>query len=477
MVFSSPLFLFAFCPLFFISFFLVPAKYKDAIIIIGSIFFYAWGANYFVLIVLATCIIDYKLGALIYNLGNAGEKKLKYKLYIFIDVLINAGILLYFKYANFFVDNINALFAVLHLDKVIFTKVILPIGISFVIFQKMTYCLDIAKGMAKPAEFFFRYVEYLFLFPALIAGPILRYNLLAPQFDNKKISFDNVEEGFKRFSVGLAKKVLIADTVAKYADIVFNGPAGLIPVQYTWIGLACYTLQIYFDFSAYSDMAIGMLKIMGFTIPENFNRPYISKSITEFWKRWHISLTSWMREYLYIPLGGNRKGTTRMYFNLWVVFLISGFWHGASWNFVVWGIFHGSLLCLERLYILKQMERLPNLIRLGITLFLVMIGWVFFRTDNIGHSFGFLRQMFNFSSISIHTPPERILLFDNWGIFIIFFASVLCILPFFEKINNALLKFKARHPQLNLILCFLLFFLATMKVGTASFSPFIYFRF
>jgi alginate O-acetyltransferase complex protein AlgI len=392
-------------------------------------------------------------------------------------VCINAGILLYFKYANFFVDNISTLFAALHFNELIFTKVMLPIGISFVIFQKMTYCLDIAKGAAKPAEYFFRYVEYLLLFPALIAGPILRYNLLAPQFDNKKISFDNVEEGFKRFSIGLAKKVLIADTVAKYADLVFNGPVGVIPIQYTWIGLVCYTLQIYFDFSAYSDMAIGMLKIMGFTIPENFNRPYISKSITEFWKRWHISLTSWMREYLYIPLGGNRKGISRMYFNLWIVFLISGFWHGASWNFIVWGIFHGSLLCLERLFFLEKMERLPGFIRLGFTLFLVMVGWVFFRTDNIGHSFSFLGQMFNFSSISIHTPPERILIIDNWGIFIILFASVLCILPFFEKINNLLLKFKDNHPQFTLVLCFLLFFVATMKVGTASFSPFIYFRF
>jgi alginate O-acetyltransferase complex protein AlgI len=184
-----------------------------------------------------------------------------------------------------------------------------------------------------------------------------------------------------------------------------------------------------------------------------------------------------MREYLYIPLGGNRKGSMRMYFNLWVVFLISGFWHGASWNFIVWGIFHGSLLCLERLFFLKKMERVPGLIRLGFTFFLVMIGWVFFRTEDIGHSFSFLRQMLNFSSISIHTPPERIMIMDNWGKFIILFASVLCILPFFEKINNALLKLKAGHPKVTLVLCFILFFIATMKVGTASFSPFIYFRF
>jgi alginate O-acetyltransferase complex protein AlgI len=353
----------------------------------------------------------------------------------------------------------------------------LPIGISFVIFQKMTYCLDIAKGAAKPAEYFFRYVEYLFLFPALIAGPILRYNVLAPQLADKKITFENIEEGFKRFSVGLAKKVLIADTVARYADMVFNGPAGVIPIHYTWIGLVCYTLQIYFDFSAYSDMAIGMLKIMGFTIPENFDRPYSAKSITEFWKRWHISLTSWMREYLYIPLGGNRKGLPRMYFNLWVVFLISGFWHGASWNFVVWGIYHGSLLCLERLLFLKRIERVSGFIRWGLTLFLVMIGWIFFRTENIGHSFDFLGQMFNFSSIYIHTPPERIIVMDNWGKFIILLASFVCILPIFEEINNALLKFKTGHPKVSLVTCFILFFIAAMKVGTASFSPFIYFRF
>ena len=477
MVFSSPLFIYVFCPIFFIAFFLVPGKMKDFIIISASIFFYAWGTNYFILIVFATCVMDYKLGALIHAARENPEKTKLLKLYIFIDVFVNLAILLYFKYTNFFIDNANSLFEILNHDKILFPKVILPIGISFVIFQKMTYCLDISRGKVNPAEHFFVFIEYLLLFPQIIAGPILKYNELAPQFKNKDISPDNIEAGFRKFSVGLFKKVIIADTVAKYADFVFNGPAGAIPIHYTWIGLVCYTLQIYFDFSAYSDMAIGMLKVMGFTIPENFNSPYISISITEFWKRWHISLTSWMREYIYIPLGGNRKGLPRMYFNLWIVFLISGFWHGASWNFVVWGIYHGSLLCFERLVLLKRMERLSSFIRLVLNLFLVMIGWVFFRTENMAHAFDYLRQLFNFSSIAIHTPPDRIMSIDNFGKFIILLAIFVCILPFFDNFHNKLLKTAAGHPKINLFLCFILLYISMIKVGTASFSPFIYFRF
>jgi alginate O-acetyltransferase complex protein AlgI len=422
-------------------------------------------------------MMDYKLGGLIHAIRDNQAKRNLYKLYIFLDVFINLGILLYFKYTNFFIENLNSLFALMNLGEAVYPKVLLPIGISFVVFQKMTYCLDIAKGTAKPAEHFHTYIEYMLIFPALIAGPILKYNFLAPQFKNKDISFSNTEAGFKRFAIGLSKKVFIADTAAKYADFVFSGPAEVIPIHYTWIGLICYTLQIYFDFSAYSDMSIGMLKIMGIKIPENFNCPYISKSITEFWKRWHISLTSWMREYIYIPLGGNRKGLSRMYFNLWIVFLISGFWHGASWNFVVWGIYHGSLLCLERLALLKRMEKLPNFIRLMVNLFLVMAGWVFFRAETLSHAFSYLRQMFNFSSFSIHTQPERIMVINNFGKFIILLGIIVCILPFFEKSYNRLTRTAACRQKTALAACFLLFLFAVLKVGTASFSPFIYFRF
>jgi alginate O-acetyltransferase complex protein AlgI len=444
------------------------------VIVVGSLFFYAWGANYFILIVIATCFVDYKLGYLI-SLNE--EKKNRRNLLLFFDIFLNLGILGYFKYANFFGENINALFRLLNWNPIVFAKIILPIGISFVVFQKMTYCIDIARGTAVPAHRFYVYIEYLLVFPQIIAGPIVKYNLFSPQIDNKKISLGNIESGFKLFSAGLFKKVLIADVVAQYADLVFDGSVGLIPVHYTWIGLVCYTFQIYFDFSAYSDMAIGLLRVMGFAIPANFDNPYISKSINEFWKRWHISLTSWMRDYLYIPLGGNRKGRVRAYFNRWLVFLISGLWHGASWNFVVWGAYHGSLLCLEKIVLLKKTERLPVAVKLVFTLFFVMVGWVFFRTADMKSAFAFLRQMFNFSSVNMHPASARIMVIDNYGKFTILIAFLLCIIPAFGKLKSWLSGLSNKFPRITLALYLMLFLLSILKVGTASLSPFIYFRF
>jgi alginate O-acetyltransferase complex protein AlgI len=474
MVFSSSLFIFAFLPLFVLCYFITPYKYKDIVIIIGSLFFYAWGSNYFILLVIFTCFVDYKLGHFIYT--NKNEKICD--LLLFIDIFINLGILVYFKYANFIIENTNNLIKLLNLHPITFMTIVLPVGISFVIFQKMTYCIDIRKGTAAPAKHFYIYIEYLLVFPQIIAGPIVKYNLLEPQINNKNITLSNIEKGFKLFSVGLFKKVLIADVVAEYTDIVFNGPANLIPVHYIWIGLLCYTFQIYFDFSAYSDMAIGILKIIGFDIPINFDNPYISKSITEFWKRWHISLTSWMREYIYIPLGGNRKGILRTYFNKWLVFLISGLWHGASWNFVIWGIYHGGLLCLEKaMSFNKRLECVPVVIKMLFTMFLVMVGWVFFRADDINSAFDFLRQMFNFSSINIHPQSNRIMVIDNHGKFTILLAFLLCVLPSSNKLNDKIFEFKNRFQNITLIMHLMLFLISIMKVGTASLSPFIYFRF
>jgi alginate O-acetyltransferase complex protein AlgI len=476
MVFSSSLFIFAFLPLFLLCYFIVPLKYKDIVIILGSLFFYGWGSNYFIFVVIVTCIFDYKLGGLICANKEKGNKKL-WRLLLFLDIFINLSILIYFKYANFFWENINVMFKLLNWNPVVFATIVLPIGISFVIFQKMTYCIDIAKGTAVPVQYFYIYIEYLLIFPQIIAGPIVKFNLFEPQINNKKISLDNIEEGFKLFSIGIFKKVLIADVVAKYADIVFNGPANLIPIHYTWIGLICYTFQIYFDFSAYSDMAIGLLKIMGFSIPVNFDNPYISKSINEFWKRWHISLTSWMREYIYIPLGGNRKGTVRTYFNKWLIFFISGLWHGASWNFVVWGIYHGSLLCLEKTTLFKKTERIPAWIKLFFTFLGIMFGWVLFRTNDMKSAIDFLRQMFNFSSVNIHPETSRIMVIDAHGKFTILIAFLLSFIPIFKKLNNKLFDLENKYKYITFLIYIVLFLLSIIKVGTASLSPFIYFRF
>jgi alginate O-acetyltransferase complex protein AlgI len=369
------------------------------------------------------------------------------------------------------------LFSIIGFNPVNLADVLLPIGISFVVFQKVTYCLDIAKGKVEPAQHFYIYIEYLLIFPQVIAGPIVKYNDLAPQITNRIVTKNNIQWGFNRFSRGLFKKVWIADVVAKYADIAFNGPADMIPIHYTWIGIICYSLQIYFDFSAYSDMAIGMLRIMGFKIPENFKNPYSSKSISEFWKRWHISLTSWMREYLYIPLGGNRKGRLRTYVNQWIVFLISGLWHGASWNFVVWGIYHGTLLCIGKIFLLEKTRKIPHVIRILFTMLLIIIGWVFFRSEKISDALKYLRQMFNVSSVNIHTASERIMVIDNHGKFTIFLACLLCILPCFETFYNIVRKIIGNYRKTMFVLCFLLFLLSVLKFGTASMSPFIYFRF
>jgi alginate O-acetyltransferase complex protein AlgI len=368
-------------------------------------------------------------------------------------------------------------FSLLNFDVLTIEHIILPVGISFVVFQKVTYCLDIAKGIAEPAKKFYQYIEYLLIFPQIIAGPIVKYNTFIPQITQRTITLVGIQNGFGRFSLGLFKKVWIADVVAKYADVAFIGPSNVIPIHYTWVGVICYTLQIYFDFSGYSDMAIGMLKIMGFEIPENFNHPYISRSITEFWKRWHISLTSWMREYLYIPLGGNRKGDARTFFNQWIVFLISGFWHGASWNFIFWGIYHGTLLCVEKAIGLKRMQKIPSPIRIGTTMMLVMIGWVFFRSDGFKNSLSYLKQMFNIFSINIHTDPNRIMVINNHGKFTILFACLICILPVFDRLRNLLSYLMKTHEKITFFIMFSLFCLSVIKVGTAFISPFIYFRF
>jgi alginate O-acetyltransferase complex protein AlgI len=477
MVFSSSLFLFLFLPIFFCTYFLVGRKQKNAIIIIGSIFFYGWGANWFLLIVLVTMILDYRLGFIIADCNGKRDKALLRRICIGIDVVVNIGILIYFKYTNFLLANINVIFTKLGFNPVVFTEIVLPIGISFVIFQKVTYCLDIARGKAKPADNYFYYLEYLLVFPQIIAGPIVRYSDIADQIKNRENNYENFMSGFIRFSQGLFKKVWIADILAKYADIVFAMPSESVPIHYAWFGIMCYTFQIYFDFSAYSDMAIGLLRAMGFRIPENFNAPYISKSITEFWKRWHISLTSWMREYLYIPLGGNRKGKFRTYLNQWIVFIVSGFWHGASWNFIFWGFYHGTLICAEKIYLLKKTEKVPAFIKQLFTFVLISCGWVFFRSETMRYAFSYIGTMFNPLSYSV--LPATILYVDHLGIVTFLLAAIISVLPAIPAYRNLaeLAKIKKRGGTFIAVVSLCLFAVSALKVSTASVSPFIYFRF
>ena len=470
MIFSSIIFLFAFFPIFFLILYWIPTqkiRWQNIWILLASLFFYAWGAGKFFFIVIGTLVVDYILGGWII-------KKRKYtKLFVALDVMMNIAILIYFKYFNFFLDNTNAIIAGLGKQPLSFTRVALPLGVSFVIFQKMTYCMDIARGSTPPAKNYFEVLEYLLLFPQVIAGPIVKYNEVSNELKYRSITKEMFLTGFRRFAIGLFKKVHIADVLAQTADTVFAAQAmSRIPFDYAWIGILAYTFQIYFDFSAYSDMAIGMLAMMGFHIPENFNHPYTAQSISDFWKRWHISMTSWFREYLYFPLGGNRKGPLRTYLNQWIGFLLSGFWHGASWNFIVWGAYNGTLLCIERMIFGKR--RIPILsafLKWGGTFFLVIIGWVFFRADNLKLAFSYIGNLFDFSSYFVHVPPEYILTIDLYG----WLAFILAV-----GISFCRIKETCRMPNIQYIRdigVLLLFYISALKIITGSISPFIYFRF
>lgn len=469
MLFSSPLFIFSFFPIFFIVYYLVPQKTRNLVIILASFMFYFWASSSFTILIILTLFVDWILSKFIFY------KKYD-KLCLLIDLLMNFGILIYFKYFNFFSENFNLFLSLLGLNTLHFNKVILPIGISFVIFQKVTYCIDVYRDEVKPADNFFHLIEYILLFPQIIAGPIIKYHEIALQIINRKISWNSFIYGFNRFALGIFKKVWIADNLANLADNVFS-ITGNIPTDYAWIGAITYTFQIFFDFAAYSDMAIGMLSMMGFTIHENFNNPYISTSLTEFWKRWHISLTTWFREYLYYPLGGNRKGKRRTYFNYWIVFIISGFWHGASWNFIFWGAYHGTLVCIEKKYILNKNIRIPRIISFLITQLIIIIGWVFFRADNITDAFSYILAMFNFQSNSFYIDPFIIMNIDYRHKTIILIAFLVSFFPLFTKTYKIIKEYVLSNRLFVNIYCLFLFVLSIIKIITSDFSPFIYFRF
>jgi alginate O-acetyltransferase complex protein AlgI len=344
MVFSSIVFLYYFLPLFLIVYYAVGRNYKNAVILCGSIFFYAWGAPKFIFVILGTTVIDFY----VVRLMDAAKQKRSKKLLLATSLCINLGMLFYFKYSNFFVENLNTILHSAGIQTLSWTKLVLPIGISFYTFETLTYVVDVYRGVHKPLKNFWDYQLYIILFPKLIAGPIIRFHEFADQVydhaDHETI--DNKLRGFYRFLIGLGKKVLIANAVGLAANKIFALPAEQLGTMQAWFGALAYTFQIYFDFSGYSDMAIGLGLMMGFRFPENFNNPYTALSITDFWRRWHITLGAWMREYLYIPLGGNRvKSKGRLYLNLWLVFLASGLWHGAAWGFIIWGAYHGLFPC------------------------------------------------------------------------------------------------------------------------------------
>ena len=396
MVFSSTLFLFLFLPLTLLSYFMVGPRGKNAVLLCASLLFYAWGETVYLLVMLFSILSNYVFGLLIdrdQQHGGQGRRAM------ILAVVCNLGLLAFFKYANFVVANLNTVFAMMQMPPLVLKPVHLPIGISFFTFQALSYIIDLYWQQTRVQKSLLNFALYKALFPQLIAGPIVRYKDVALEIDQRSVRLDDLAYGVQRFIIGLGKKVLIANVLGKAADYIFSLPPDRLPASLAWLGAIAYTLQIYYDFSGYSDMAIGLGRVFGFHFLENFNYPYIAKSIREFWRRWHISLSSWFRDYLYIPLGGNKHGGARTSCNLLLVFFLCGLWHGANWTFIVWGLYHGCFLVLERTALARNLiERLPRILQHGYVLVVVVIGWIFFRAETLDYALGYLSAMFQFST-------------------------------------------------------------------------------
>ncbi len=472
MVFSSSLFLLYFLPAFLIAYYLSPRFLKNYVALAASIFFYAWGAPDFIFIVLGSIIIDFYIVKVMHT--KTGNQK---RLLTGISIALNIGLLLYFKYANFFVENIDLVLGAFGAAPMKWTYIVLPIGISFFSFQKMTYAVDVYRGVHVPLKRVSDLALYILMFPQLIAGPIVRFNEVADQMVDRRYNenVDNRLTGFFRFTLGLAKKVMIANPLGAYADSVFAADASFLSSPVLWIGILAYAFQIYYDFAGYSDMAIGLGRMIGFDFVENFNNPYISQSISEFWRRWHMTLGRWMRDYLYIPLGGSKVSVGRMYFNLWLVFLISGFWHGAAWNFVVWGAFHGLFLIADRVFLLKLYSKIGKLPSVLITFVITLVGWVLFRSENMAQVWDFTAGMFSFrGGDTIYVSREV------WVT--MFFAAVFAFwayAPLVEKWQTRLFdkEHKLRHLVVMTLLSIVFFIISLGAITSSGFNPFIYFRF
>lgn len=391
MVFNSPIFLYVFLPLFIAAYATLP--WKNAVLLCASLVFYAWGEPLFIGLMLAVTWIDHVFGRLV-----AGESPHRFR-YLCLAVAINIGVLVMFKYLGFIVENVNPLVTAAGFAPLPVPRLHLPLGISFYVFQAVTYVVDVYRRHATPARSFADVLLYISLFPQLVAGPIVRYEEVAARIISRRTDWSRIVSGVELFTVGLAKKVLIADTLSGPADRIFSLPAAQLGCAAAWFGATCFALQIFFDFSGYSDMAIGIGRAVGFDFPQNFRQPYRSTSIQQFWQRWHMTLSRWFRDYVYIPLGGNRHGALRTYRNLFVVFLLTGFWHGASWNFMVWGLLHGLFLVVERMGLAGLLGRIWQPVAHAYVLAVALVGWVFFRTETIPTAIAYLRAMGGMSDV------------------------------------------------------------------------------
>jgi alginate O-acetyltransferase complex protein AlgI len=482
MLFSSTVFLFLFLPATLLGYYLIPSsRFRNTLLLAASLFFYAWGETVYVLVMAASIVLNYFFG---WGLAALQDKKPWAKLFFMAALSINLGILLTYKYANFLADNVNALLIAGGLNPIALAPVHLPLGISFFTFKAVTYVVDVYRRKVPVQKNPQQLALYISLFPYQIAGPIVRYHQVNRQLGRRSSSWADFSAGAERFILGLGKKMILADSFGKQVDLIFALPAGQVPAGTAWLGLTLYTLQLYFDFSGYSDMAIGLGRMFGFSFPENFRYPYTAASLRDFWRRWHMTLSEWFREYLYIPLGGNRAAPLRVYGNLLLVFFLCGLWHGASWNFVIWGLFHGTFLVLERLGLERLLVRLFRPLRHLYALLIVMSGWVFFRSDTLAQALEYFRALAGFSGpAAIQNPAAGYLSPELIGLGLI--GIVACTPVWTGKIFSGLRG--EREPlggwaawgtclgysvYLGTILL-----ICAMVLANQSYSPFIYFRF
>ncbi|MFJ7661483.1 MBOAT family O-acyltransferase [Lysinibacillus sp. NPDC097162] len=461
MVFSSLLFLFVFLPIVLTLYYCSPRKIRNLILFLMSLIFYAWGEPVYIVIMLVSTLTDYSFGLL---LDKPNMSSVKRKGIVVCSIIVNLMLLSYFKYADFLIHNVNALFG----TDIPLTELPLPIGISFYTFQSMSYIIDVYRGTAKAQRNWIDFGTFVALFPQLVAGPIVTYNTIAQQLQHRAESISMFAEGVQRFVIGLAKKVLLANNIGLLWDTISSSNVETMPMLTAWLGIIAFAFQIYFDFSGYSDMAIGLGLMFGFRFNENFNKPYIAQSITDFWRRWHISLSSWFRDYVYIPLGGNRRGLAIQMRNILIVWLLTGFWHGASWNFIWWGLYFGVILIVEKWWGLSLLSRLPRWTRHLYAIFLILIGWVLFAFDQPSLIGAYLAAMFGFNGQSLWNNDTGYYFYTN---VVLLFVLIIASIP---------MKLWKKTSELSLVQIAwygLLYFLSVAYLVDATFNPFLYFRF
>lgn len=458
MVFSSILFIFKFLTIAMGIYFLTPKNFKNLSLLIISLVFYSWGEPKYFLLMIASILVDYFISI---NIEKYRKNKKIKKILLFISIIFNIGILFFFKYINFFIENINFIFN-MSFENI---KISLPLGISFYTFQTMSYTIDVFLGKIKAEKNIINFGAFVCLFPQLIAGPIVKYIDISKELKNRDINLDEIQEGIRLFILGLGSKVLIANNIGSLWNEVETMGFNNISTILAWMGIIAFSLQIYFDFNGYSLMAIGLGKILGFNFPNNFNYPYESRSITEFWRRWHITLGQWFKEYIYIPLGGNKIGRIRNCFNLFIVWFLTGFWHGASYNFILWGLYFFILICIEKFGLLNFLNKYKFISHIY-TIFFILIGWTLFSITDLNYYINFIQKMFIFNSGS-----EWIYYLKNY--IIIYIIAIIFSTSFPQKIYNKFVK----SNIVDTIVLITVFLLSIAYLVDSSYNPFLYFRF